>query len=176
MNVSRSASQVPTGPLNSRHGVGTACVASGCSGRGGPHGTESGGSPNGGVEQLAARWAHNPQVGGSNPPPANRAVARVSLGARMRGRRPVIHQSRAVRSANDDSTSVARPNLASSRLDSRCPAGQSLGSLDGGPWPKSTAPSGGAPAWRRRSPRRLFATTGHAGCLALPLPHGHPPI
>ena len=23
-----------------------------------------------GVEQLAARWAHNPKVGGSSPPPA----------------------------------------------------------------------------------------------------------
>jgi hypothetical protein len=23
-----------------------------------------------GVEQLVARWAHNPKVGGSNPPPA----------------------------------------------------------------------------------------------------------
>ena len=25
-----------------------------------------------GVEQLAARWAHNPKVGGSSPPPATK--------------------------------------------------------------------------------------------------------
>jgi hypothetical protein len=27
---------------------------------------------NRGVEQLVARWAHNPKDGGSNPPPATR--------------------------------------------------------------------------------------------------------
>ena len=27
-----------------------------------------------GVEQLAARWAHNPKVGGSSPPPATNRV------------------------------------------------------------------------------------------------------
>lgn len=29
---------------------------------------------NRGVEQLAARWAHNPKVGGSSPPPATKKV------------------------------------------------------------------------------------------------------
>ena len=27
-----------------------------------------------GVEQLAARWAHNPKVGGSSPPPATNEI------------------------------------------------------------------------------------------------------
>ncbi len=29
-----------------------------------------------GVEQLVARWAHNPKVGGSNPPPATKILKR----------------------------------------------------------------------------------------------------
>ena len=30
-----------------------------------------------GVEQLAARWAHNPKVGGSSPPPATKKESNV---------------------------------------------------------------------------------------------------
>ena len=32
---------------------------------------------NRGVEQLAARWAHNPKVGGSSPPPATKKESNV---------------------------------------------------------------------------------------------------
>lgn len=38
-----------------------------------------------GVEQLVARWAHNPEVGGSNPPAANRDP--VNVVGWSRGRR-----------------------------------------------------------------------------------------
>ena len=34
-----------------------------------------------GVEQLAARWAHNPKVGGSSPPPATQADGPKGLSA-----------------------------------------------------------------------------------------------
>ena len=32
-----------------------------------------------GWSSLVARWAHNPKVGGSNPPPATKKIARVIL-------------------------------------------------------------------------------------------------